>query len=116
MVYARSPSPSQRPAPTKIASRSPFSLGFSSVRPRSAKWEHRRPKGPQGTAEMGGGIRRPKTLLFENAKWLKTLIRSHCRWLFYFNHSDSMHIRANSFDLNAHRRSQGKDFQLSTVL
>ena len=27
-VYARSPSPSQRPAPTTIASRSPFSLGL----------------------------------------------------------------------------------------
>ena len=28
-VYARSPSPSQRPAPSTIASRSPFPLGFS---------------------------------------------------------------------------------------
>ena len=30
VVYARSPSPSQRPAPTMIASRSPFSLGLCS--------------------------------------------------------------------------------------
>ena len=29
-VYARSPSPSQRPAPTTIASRSPFPLGLCS--------------------------------------------------------------------------------------
>ena len=48
-VYARSPSPSQRPDPTTIASRSPFPLSLCSCRPRLARWEYKQPKGPRGT-------------------------------------------------------------------
>ena len=42
-------------------------------------------------------------MLFENARYLKTWIRSHFLWPFYFDLSDRLHIRANSFDPNAHR-------------
>ena len=53
-VYARSPSPSQRPAFTTIASRSPFPLGLCSCSTSLARWEYKRPpKGPRGTRGTG---------------------------------------------------------------
>ena len=55
---------------------------FAPVRPRLARWEHKR----------------LKPLLFENARYLKTLIRYHFLQPFYFDLSDRSHIRAHWFN------------------
>ena len=53
-VYARSPSPSQRPAPTTIASRSPFTLGLCSCSTSLSKMGRlAAPSGRGALEEMG---------------------------------------------------------------
>ena len=46
-AYARSPSPSRKPAPTTIASRSPFPLGLCSCSTLE-RWDYKRPQGAAG--------------------------------------------------------------------
>ena len=53
-MYARSPSPSQRPAPTTIASRSPFPLGLCSCSTSLSKMGiYAAPRGRGALEEMG---------------------------------------------------------------
>ena len=50
------------------------------------------PKGPLGT-RRNGGISADQRMLFENARYSKTLIRSLFTRPFYFNRSGRLHIR-----------------------
>ena len=68
-VYARSASPSQRPAPTTIGSRSLFPLGLCSFSNSLSKMGTLVAPRSRGALEEKGHIRRPKTLLFENARY-----------------------------------------------
>ena len=98
-MYARSRSPSRRPAPTTVASRSPvparslllYELALLDGNICSPKW-------------LRGNRTWPKTLLFENARYLKSLIRSHFLRPFHFDLSDRLHNRTNSLDPYAHHR------------
>ena len=65
------------------------------VRPRLARWEHTWPQGAAVHQKKKAHIQGPKTLLFENAMYLKTLNRSHFLRPFYFDLNDRLHIRAN---------------------
>ena len=70
-MYARSPSLSQRPAPTTIASRSRSRYVFAPVRPRLARWEYKGPRGTRGNGDISErlrGIRSNEIDLREGAK------------------------------------------------
>ena len=54
-MYARSPSLSQRPAPTTIASRSPFRLGLCSCSTSLSKMGPRGTRGNEDISEKGTG-------------------------------------------------------------
>ena len=62
-MYARSPLPSQRPATTTIASRSPFPLGLCSCSTSISKMGTLAAPRGSGALKEWGQIRGPKTLL-----------------------------------------------------
>ena len=92
-VYARSPSPLR-----DLRSR----WVFAPVLPHLARWKHTR-----GSRRNRGISDGPKILLFENARYLKMLIRSRFFLQFIFDRKDRLHYRANAFDAKVHRLSDG---------
>ena len=100
-MYARSPSPSQRPAPTTIASRSPFPLGLCSCSTSLSKMGTKAaPRGRRALDELGKYQRHVLYLrrFIQHVKQKKTFRLKKLGEV-------TKHVRRNDFRRNGIRRN-----------